>query len=427
MSSPFPPTYESLLNDLAVSLSGPIALDDLIDWVLARRPSRAKNPRQAVRNALRVTFRSPFVFLDPKTLLPKRLAMEGARFRLPLGRRIARQGTLEMELFARYLRLHFPLREVRFVDTRDQPIPVLYRILEQKVEHPLYRLLGFEGKDKILIADLSVWLRRQNVTRRDDLLVTVLDWQNGVLRLEIEPHKKQQPALIQARDRLLADLLYQILENAADERIWIEDALPLAYARLPEKEACPPHHWQIVLEQDGRFLFDDSCITYADAAPFPIERLILEQTGSPLPRRLQPVTREQEKLVYRFKAVLKRDPHVWREVEIQGGQTLDDLNWILVRAFGHESDHVGGFWKRVPRFGTKTRYREVELGTVDPFGGGDGADVQIAAIGLSEGDELKYVFDFGDWIEHILTLEASIHPPEPGVEYPREISRSKPR
>ncbi len=87
---------------------------------------------------------------------------------------------------------------------------------------------------------------------------------------------------------------------------------------------------------------------------------------------------------------------------------------------------MGGFWKRVPRFGTKTRYREVELGTVDPFGGGDGADVQIAAIGLSEGDELKYVFDLGDWIEHILTL-VSIHPPEPGVEYPREISRNKPR
>jgi PAS domain-containing protein len=207
--------------------------------------------------------------------------MEGACFRLPLGRRIAGQGTLEMELFARYLPLHFPLREVRFVDTRDQPIPVLYRILEQKVEHPLYRLLGIKEKYEILIADLSVWLRRQNVTRRDDLLVTVLDWQNGVLRLEIEPHKKQQPALIQARDRLLADLLYQILENAADESIWIEDALPLAYARLPEKEACSPHHWQIVLEQDGRFLFDDSRITYADAAPSPLERLILEQTGSP--------------------------------------------------------------------------------------------------------------------------------------------------
>jgi len=40
-------------------------------------------------------------------------------------------------------------------------------------------------------------------------------------------------------------------------------------------------------------------------------------------------------------------------------------------------------------------------------------------------DPLKYVFDFGDWIEHTLTLTA-IHPPERGVKYPREVSRNKP-
>jgi hypothetical protein len=112
-------------------------------------------------------------------------------------------------------------------------------------------------------------------------------------------------------------------------------------------------------------------------------------------------------------------------VEILGGQTLADLNVILVRAFQHDFDHLAGFWKIVPRRGAKTRYREVELGTVDPFGEGDGADVQIAAIGLKEGDRLRYVFDFGDWIEHILTLEA-IYPAEEGVNYPREVARNKP-
>jgi len=422
-SSPLP-TYETILNDLADSIAVPISLDDLIEQMLARKPSSAKNPRQAARSAFRNTFPRPFVFLDAQTLFPTRLAMQGARFRLPLGRRTAEQGSVEMEQFISYLPHRFDPGKVRFVDAKHQAIPVSYRIVSQKANHPVYRLMGIDKRDALL-ADLSAWLRRQNVTRHDDLLVTVLDWQNGILQLEIEPHKKQQPALIQARDRLLADLLYEVLENATDERVWIREALPTAYARLPEKEACPPHHWQIVLEQDGRFLFDDSRITYADAAPSPLERLILEQTGSPLPRRLQPVTREQEKLVYRFKAVLKRDPHVWREVEIQGGQTLADLNSILVGAFHHDFDHMGGFWKLVPRAGGKTHYRQVELGSVNPLGEGDGAGVQIAAIGLSEGDELKYVFDFGDWIEHTLTLVA-IHTPERGVKYPREVSRNKP-
>jgi hypothetical protein len=66
------------------------------------------------------------------------------------------------------------------------------------------------------------------------------------------------------------------------------------------------------------------------------------------------------------------------------------------------------------------------LGDVNPFGGGAGADVKIASLELAAGDQLKYVYDFGDWIEHRLTLEA-IAPPERRVAYPREVARNKPR
>ena len=47
-------------------------------------------------------------------------------------------------------------------------------------------------------------------------------------------------------------------------------------------------------------------------------------------------------------------------------------------------------------------------------------------LGLAPGDELKYVYDFGDWIEHKITLEA-ITEPQADVKYPRwwgRISRS---
>ncbi|MBI1878837.1 MAG: hypothetical protein HYR94_11565, partial [Chloroflexi bacterium] len=65
-------------------------------------------------------------------------------------------------------------------------------------------------------------------------------------------------------------------------------------------------------------------------------------------------------------------------------------------------------------------------GTVDPFGDGEGADSKIASLDLKPGDELKYVYDFGDWIEHRLTLEA-ISEPQVGVEYPRLVEQNKPR
>ena len=78
------------------------------------------------------------------------------------------------------------------------------------------------------------------------------------------------------------------------------------------------------------------------------------------------------------------------------------LDRAVRQAFQHNSwDHLGGFWKLVRR-GTpakpggkkRSRYREVQLGDVEPGGGGPGAGVKIASLGLAAGDELKYVYDF---------------------------------
>ncbi len=41
-------------------------------------------------------------------------------------------------------------------------------------------------------------------------------------------------------------------------------------------------------------------------------------------------------------------------------------------------------------------------------------------------DRLKYVYDFGDWVEHVLTLKAIVEP-EKKVSYPREVARNKPK
>jgi hypothetical protein len=128
----------------------------------------------------------------------------------------------------------------------------------------------------------------------------------------------------------------------------------------------------------------------------------------------------------RFKTALEHRPGLWRRLEIQGGQSLVDFDAILRQAFQHDTfDHMGGFWRLVPR-GTSKRFREVELGTINPFGEGDGADQHIAGIGLKPGDELKYVYDFGDWVEHRLTLEEIVEP-ESEATYPRIVAQNQPR
>ena len=86
---------------------------------------------------------------------------------------------------------------------------------------------------------------------------------------------------------------------------------------------------------------------------------------------------------------------------------------------------MGGFWKLVQR-GKGRRYREVDVGAVNPLGEGDGSEVAVAGLGLEPGEALKYVYDFGDWIEHRLTLQEIVEPDEDAV-YPHIVDQNKPR
>ena len=64
--------------------------------------------------------------------------------------------------------------------------------------------------------------------------------------------------------------------------------------------------------------------------------------------------------------------------------------------------------------------------SLHPFGEGDGENQHIAELGLKPRDQLKYVYDFGDWIEHRLTLEEILEP-ESEARSPRIVAQNKPR
>jgi len=132
-------------------------------------------------------------------------------------------------------------------------------------------------------------------------------------------------------------------------------------------------------------------------------------------------TPTQAQQVYRFKAALWRRKGLWRRIEILGGQTLGEFDGMLRFAFDHDpTDHLSGFWKRVRRNGGK-RFREIDLGDINPFVEGEADGLHVAGLGLAPGDELKYVYDFGDWVEHRITLEEIVEP-EAGAEYPRIVA-----
>jgi hypothetical protein len=216
-----------------------------------------------------------------------------------------------------------------------------------------------------------------------------------------------------------------MLEAARHERVFTHQAIPTAYARLSDPRGYPGDHWTEIVANDARMQWDGFAIDYSDVRS-PLDEMLFFDAHADHSRPKEPYSQEEARQVYRFKASLQHRPGLWRRLEIQGGQTLAAFDAMLRDAFQHDTtDHRGGFWKLVQR-GTGRCFREVDLGDIDPLGGGSGAGQHLAGLGLRPADELKYVYDFGDWIEHRLTLEEVVEP-EAGATYPRIIGQNKPR
>jgi hypothetical protein len=412
-------TVAQAVEQVLAGLDGPISIQELSARVLDIRPSNAKNPLASLRNHLRWEhIGKTLVYLDEQTILPMRRAMRDVRFRVPMSpQETSRRALFVQPAFRFFLRSGLDLPEVRLEDEAGHLLPVRPVTLHTKIDGPF-------GEQTIEHSafDLRDWFRDHHIRPADSILVTIVDWEGGALRLEHEPAARRREDEIERQDRELADQVFAMLEAARDEMLLAHQAIPTAYARLSNPRGYPGSHWIDVLADDPRLKFDGWAIHYADFRSFVDLALFGEEESAPE----VPFTADEGRHVYRFKAALKHRPGLWRTIEIQGKQTLGDFDRVLRDAFDHDwFDHMSGFWKLVRR-GQSKRFREIDLGDIEPMGGGSGAGLRIAGLGLHPGDECKYVYDFGDWIEHHLTLEA-IAEPEPRTKYPRIVAQNKPR
>ena len=412
------PTLSQAVAQVLAQVDGPITMDEFCRRVLVIHPSRAKKPLASLRNHLRWSEAgSTLVFLDAQTILPLRIAMRGVRFRVPISPQAASRKVLFVHpAFDYFLDWRLDPARVQLLDQAGHPLPVRVVSIQQQVK----TLFGKHTIEQIAF-DLGDWFHANRVRRDDSILVTIEDWEAGRFRLEHEPASRYRTKEIEQKDRELADLLFAMLEDARDERLYPHVVLLTAYARLSDPRGYPGNHWLAVVDRDPRIKYDGFAIHYSESRSF-VDMMLPE--NEPLPEEI--FSPAQGRQVYRFKAALWHSPGLWRTIEIQGQQTLAEFDAILRDAFNHQvSDHLGGFWKLVRR-GQSKRFREVDLGSVDPVGEGDGAGRHIAGLGLQPGDELKYVYDFGDWIEHRLTLEEIVEP-EKRVEYPCIVAQNEPQ
>lgn len=258
------------------------------------------------------------------------------------------------------------------------------------------------------------------------MLATILDWETGRFQLQPEPARERERhrSEIEAYNQAFADHVFDDLESARyeDIRDWV--AIPSAYLRLKDSYPYPGDHWLEIIDKDARMRWTGHDIRYADWES-PFESLFVEEEQRPR-NKPEPLSSSQASQVYRFKAYLWRRKSIWRRIEIQAGQTLTEFDNILRGAFSHDTyEHLSGFWKLVRRGDTR-RFREVDLGSINPFEDEEAARVRIHDLEMEPGEALKYVYDFGDWVEHRVELEDT-DDPEQGVEYPRIVDQNKPR
>ena len=410
------PSFDDIIESLVAEMAGPMALDKVVKLALERKPSKAKNPVNATKSKLRQNYgRGPFVFLDRDTVMPIRLAMKDVRFRITLDRQMASACAVQLDPyfypFLRGARTFKAAVECSFTSDQGQEIPA--DLTTVHVKGP--ELLGESMDSDVPGLDFKEWLGPLRPRRGDSLLLTVLDWNQGRFQIVYEPERRRRKKEITAQNRALADMLYELLEETYDERLWASIGLPTAYARLTSARDYPGDHWLTVIERDERMTYrGDFEITHADSDRGSLFETFAQEPGEDAVEE-KPFTAQQGRQVYRFRAVRGKKEFT---VEVQGNTTLGDFDAVMKEAFKLDTwDHLSEFTLITPR-GKGKQPRLKHFGSMDPLGEYAAHHVRLAGLGLEQGALLEYVYDFGDNIEHSLVLEA-MGEPEKGVEYPR--------
>jgi hypothetical protein len=113
--------------------------------------------------------------------------------------------------------------------------------------------------------------------------------------------------------------------------------------------------------------------------------------------------------IYQLRVTLEGvSPEVWRRVLIPGGYTLDRLHRVIQYAMGWLDAHLHSFEIDGVTYGEPDPDNELALR--------DELDTRLDAV-ASPGSRFRYTYDYGDWWEHVVDVEA-VWPADPEERYP---------
>ncbi len=243
------PTIASILRHLAHEYDGPVEERRILERVLERRPSNAKNPYATIRERLRWDgLTLGWLRLNRSQLMPLRVALEGLRFRCLPRARDVQAGLLPLAHLQPFagLRTHgCALRD------RDGAALAFIDIDEERGHHAA--LPAF---------DLGAWYERHAFAPGDSIIVSVVSAEPLVLELAHEPREAFRAAAVAAQDAELVETIVERVRRSQAALVPCDEVVLPIFAAAPWRAAYPGSPWQHLVIRDGRLqLVDDIFLT----------------------------------------------------------------------------------------------------------------------------------------------------------------------
>lgn len=243
------PTIATILRLLAGEYDGPVEERRVLERVLERRPSSAKNPYATIRERLRWDgLTLGWLRLNRSQLVPLRIALQGLRFRcIPRPRDIA-AGLLpvaHLQPFAGLRNYECTLRDLSGATL------------------PFVDLDAERGRDAALPAfDLRAWYAAAGFEPGDSIVVTIAGAEPLVLQIERERRDAFHPAAVAAQDAELVETIVDRVRRSQAALIPCDEVILPIFATAPWRNAYPGSPWQHLVVRDGRLqLVDDIFLT----------------------------------------------------------------------------------------------------------------------------------------------------------------------
>jgi len=125
-------------------------------------------------------------------------------------------------------------------------------------------------------------------------------------------------------------------------------------------------------------------------------------------------------MLYRLRVFLEtKGDDVYRDIEIKGNDTLEDLHNVIVQSFDFEGDQMASFYLTDEEL---NQGMEIPLFNMDENNRANNmmSNTQIKDVLDEENSNLIYVYDFFSMWRFLVGLMEKI-PAAPGVDYPQVV------